>query len=79
MDRELARARICHYCLRLSADINSLRAERVGLPIGLQIVGPPYGEAELLQVAAWCEAALNCALKSPIDPRRAGQDTEARS
>ncbi|WP_244534625.1 amidase family protein [Hyphomicrobium sp. CS1GBMeth3] len=39
-----------------------------GLPIGLQIVGRPYGETELLQTAAWCEAVLGSALSAPVDP-----------
>ncbi|MBN9250589.1 MAG: amidase [Mesorhizobium sp.] len=40
-----------------------------GLPVGLQIVAPPYREAELLSVAAWCEDALWCRMIRPIDPR----------
>ncbi len=40
-----------------------------GLPVGLQLVGSPYGEAELLRTAAWCEAVLDASLKAPIDPR----------
>lgn len=40
-----------------------------GLPVGLQIVGRPYDEARLLQVAAWCEGVLGCALTQPIDPK----------
>ena len=40
-----------------------------GLPVGLQLVGAPYGEAELLQVAAWCEAVLGASLAAPIAPR----------
>ena len=40
-----------------------------GLPVGLQLVGAPYGEAELLRTAAWCEAALGVSLRAPIDPR----------
>ena len=40
-----------------------------GLPVGLQIVGRPYGEASLLSVAAWCERVLGCRMTRPIDPR----------
>jgi amidase len=40
-----------------------------GLPVGLQLVGSPYGEAELLATAAWCEQVLGASLSAPIDPR----------
>jgi amidase len=40
-----------------------------GLPVGLQLVGSPYGEADLLRIAAWCEAVLGVSLRAPIDPR----------
>lgn len=40
-----------------------------GLPVGLQIVGRPYGEAALLSVAAWCEGVLGCRMTCPIDPK----------
>lgn len=39
-----------------------------GLPVGLQIIGPPHGEAKLLEAAAWFEQVLSCALSEPIDP-----------
>jgi len=29
-----------------------------GLPLGLQLVGRPYGDVDLFRVAAWCERAL---------------------
>jgi len=29
-----------------------------GLPLGLQLIGRPYGDVELLRAAAWCEGAL---------------------
>ena len=29
-----------------------------GMPIGLQLVGPPHSESQLLSVAAWCERVL---------------------
>jgi Asp-tRNA(Asn)/Glu-tRNA(Gln) amidotransferase A subunit family amidase len=37
-----------------------------GLPLGLQLVGPPQGDAALLRAAAWFEAAW--AASSPEDP-----------
>ncbi len=37
-----------------------------GLPLGIQLAGKPYGEAELFGVAKWCEKALNFSLKPPI-------------
>jgi amidase len=40
-----------------------------GLPVGLQLVGAPYGETELLRTAAWCEGVLGVSLAMPIDPR----------
>jgi amidase len=40
-----------------------------GLPIGLQLVGPPRSEAKLLSMAAYIESLLNVAPKTPIDPR----------
>lgn len=39
-----------------------------GLPVGLQLIGRPYREAELLSVAAWCEGTLNHSLTRPIGP-----------
>ncbi|WP_458097900.1 amidase [Roseomonas sp. WA12] len=39
-----------------------------GLPVGLQILGRPRGEAALLQMAAWCEEVLGALGKRPIDP-----------
>ena len=40
-----------------------------GLPVGLQLVGPPRGEARLLSAAAMLEAALGLGQVTPIDPR----------
>jgi len=40
-----------------------------GLPIGLQLVGRPRGEAALLQAGAALEALFGLADKLPIDPR----------
>jgi len=39
-----------------------------GLPVGLQLIAKPYAEAELLSAAAWCEAVLGSALRTPINP-----------
>jgi amidase len=40
-----------------------------GLPVGLQMVGPPRGEAGLLAAAAMLEDLLGLARSVPIDPR----------
>jgi amidase len=42
-----------------------------GLPIGLQLVGRPRGEAVLLQCGAAMEAVFGLASQLPIDPRGA--------
>lgn len=39
-----------------------------GLPVGLQLVGPPRGEMPLLSAAALFEEAAGLAAKTPIDP-----------
>jgi amidase len=41
---------------------------RAGLPVGLQIVGPPRGEARVLAAAAMMEQVLGIASRLPIDP-----------
>ena len=41
---------------------------RDGLPIGLQIVGPPRGEAEVLNGAIQLEELMGLAEKTPLDP-----------
>ncbi|MEO7741582.1 MAG: amidase family protein, partial [Usitatibacter sp.] len=41
---------------------------RGGLPVGLQIVGPPRGEAKLLAAAHRMEQVLGIAARVPIDP-----------
>jgi amidase len=41
---------------------------RTGLPVGLQMIGPPRGEATLLSAAALIEEDLNIANLVPIDP-----------
>jgi amidase len=40
-----------------------------GRPVGLQIVGKPYGEADLLAAAALLEQETGLAGLVPIDPR----------
>jgi amidase len=40
-----------------------------GLPIGLQLVGKPRGEAELLRHARWIEDRFGLKGDTPIDPR----------
>jgi amidase len=42
---------------------------RSGLPVGLQLVGPPRGEAALLAAAALLEEQLGLAHLLPIEPR----------
>jgi len=39
-----------------------------GIPVGLQLIGPPRGEARLLQVALPLEERLGVG-STPIDPR----------
>ena len=53
-------------CPALSAPAG-LTAE--GLPVGLQIVGPPRGEAQILAAAALLEQQTDLAGLLPIDPR----------
>jgi aspartyl-tRNA(Asn)/glutamyl-tRNA(Gln) amidotransferase subunit A len=40
-----------------------------GLPLCIQLVGPPWQEAELLSASAWCEAALDVEKREPPSPR----------
>jgi amidase len=40
-----------------------------GLPIGLQLVGPPRSEAKLIAMASYLEKLLDVKPKTPIDPR----------
>lgn len=42
---------------------------RSGLPVGLQLVARPRGDAELLAVSAVIEAALGLSGQVPVDPR----------
>ena len=50
-----------------------------GLPVGMQIVGKPRGEAELLRVAHRLEEALGVSKQLPIDPRGAVEPDDATS
>ena len=40
-----------------------------GLPIGLQVVGKPRGEADLIRSVKWMEDIFGIAKSLPIDPR----------
>ena len=42
---------------------------RTGLPIGLQLIGPPRSEARLLSMAAYIESLLDVKPRTPINPR----------
>jgi amidase len=42
---------------------------KAGLPVGLQLIGPPRSEAKLFSMAAWVEACLDVTPKTPIEPR----------
>ena len=42
---------------------------QTGLPVGLQVVGPPRGEAALLRACHHMEAVFDLAATLPIDPR----------
>ncbi len=42
-----------------------------GLPVGMQVVGRPRGEAKLLAAAKWMEEIFGVAASLPIDPRKA--------
>ena len=43
-----------------------------GLPIGLQVVGPPHGEAALLEASTLFEEIISIVGQLPIDPRPSG-------
>ncbi|MBA7646200.1 Glutamyl-tRNA(Gln) amidotransferase subunit A [subsurface metagenome] len=38
-----------------------------GLPLAVQLAGPPKAEARLLTVARWCESVLKVDLRPPLD------------
>jgi aspartyl-tRNA(Asn)/glutamyl-tRNA(Gln) amidotransferase subunit A len=40
---------------------------REGLPLAIQLVGPPLAEERLLAVARWCERTLDVSLRPPLD------------
>ena len=64
------------YTIAYAITITSLPAlalpcgfTRSGLPVGLQIVGPPRGEAALLAAARKIEELFGIANQLPIDPQ----------
>jgi amidase len=42
---------------------------KAGLPVGLQILGPPRAEAQVLAAGALIEEAVGLTKKAPVDPR----------
>ncbi len=50
-----------------------------GLPVGIQIMGKPRGEAMLLRAARHLETALGLALRVPLDPNIQHLDKTAQS
>ena len=38
-----------------------------GLPMAVQLIGAPFAEERLLEVAAWCEQTLGVRLRPPLD------------
>ncbi len=51
---------------------------REGLPVGLQIVGPPHAEGRVLAAAALLEQVNGIAARLPIDPRGPGVRSAGR-
>lgn len=49
-----------------------------GMPVGLQLIGPPRGEARLLQVARVIEDCVGFLGRTPIDPVTPGEPKPAR-
>jgi amidase len=44
------------------------------MPVGIQLIGPPRGEAKLLAVAKAIEDAVGFRGKTPIDPGSVGRN-----
>jgi amidase len=40
-----------------------------GLPIGLQVIGPPRSDAQLLAVGSYLERLLQVSPRPPVEPR----------
>jgi Asp-tRNA(Asn)/Glu-tRNA(Gln) amidotransferase A subunit family amidase len=38
-----------------------------GLPLGVQLVGKPFAERELIAMARWCEKIIGVTLDSVLD------------
>jgi len=68
----IAPARVCYAITLTSCPALSLPCgfTAEGLPVGLQLVAPPRGEARLLSAAAAFEATQPFAARAPMDPVR---------
>jgi len=60
---------LCDHPHLLPGPQPALGFTRDGRPVGLQMVGRPRGEAELLGTAAALEEILDIARLVPLDPR----------
>jgi amidase len=71
-DNYIAPARVCYAITLTACPALSLPCgfTAEGLPVGLQVVGPPRGEARLLAAAAAFEATQPFAARAPMDPLR---------
>lgn len=68
----IAPARVCYAITLTACPALSLPCGFTadGLPVGLQVVAPPHGEARLLSAAAAFEATRPFAAMAPLDPKR---------
>ena len=55
-----------HQHLGVAGDFDSVRLHAAGLPIGLQIIGPHWGEAKVLQLAHAYEQATAWHKRKPL-------------
>ena len=67
--RRMARHRLCDHAGVLPGAVAAVRLHRFGLPVGLQMVAAPRGEAQLLAGAKVLEDILGVRGTTPIDPR----------